>query len=237
MTKKYIFLMSAIVFILMGIWEGKNAFLSANIATPPSQKMYVNALDAAQNCSCESINADNEYLQAALQEDGTYHPDDAIALFLRDEDEAFTDRMQHFRGSSRGCELNAPEEASVFDEQKINSLEEFTRDRWEDFQKIDCALQAMEKSNLIFSEEKVNSLFSTFVDDDWRAQKIAQERRNIALAMDVAIMQLNEMASVYPLHEKLVCANEAIAEQRELLAKFAQHFSKLPASYINATSQ
>lgn len=232
-------------FLLLTIGVGKEAYVyfSANILQKNEKEnekenaqMFLNANDAAMNCNCNKININNPYLEKGVgkTENGVFDPDGAISLFLEDEDEAFSERFRLLSGSKQ-CDIIQKNTTALTD-QRIEPIDIFVANRWKEYQQIDCALQAMEHSNTLYCNNTVQTKYSAFLcDNQYRKEKIKNQRQQIGLSMDLAISQMNEMASMYSLHQKIVCTNEHIAEQREELVRFVTTFSKIPGTYINST--
>jgi hypothetical protein len=196
--------------------------------------------------SCQEINWENgeekeeniknPYLLDAMKENGGYDPEQALTEFLDEFDQRFQGRVEALSGVYSGCELTALDVESPMDDQKIDSLEEFSQDLWNEHRKVDCAFQAMLFSSEILCSSGTmlrDSLLEC--DKNFREKKLENVREDLVISLEIGLMQMNELANVWPLYKRLECLNEELADQREILVDFLDVFSKFPAAFINAS--
>jgi hypothetical protein len=194
-----------------------------------------------ENLECSSVNQDNPFLEAATTYDENdneiYNIEWAIDEFLMVQDENFAERIEEFTSTSQGfgCDLSEPEVESATADHGITPPDEFAAERIPELRQLDCAFEKILRSGKPLCGAKIQQLGDAYTcDEQYRKWKLESKRKMIRMAMQSAIIQMDEMAIAWPLHKRLECVNEKLADQRVNLLKFIKPYAKLPAAFINA---
>jgi hypothetical protein len=196
--------------------------------------------------SCEEINwramgsgekvPKNEYLMDAEIDGGRYDPTVPLEYFLELVDDEFEMRIEEFLGESDGCDLSRIDVESSSRDHNIENSQVFAERQWKEFRKFECAYFAMLDSDTLLCEPKIMARDQLMeCDRKFREFIIEDEIEIVRLALEVSLAQVNELASNWPLHKRLGCLNEEIADQRELLMEFLDVYEEYPSAFINAS--
>ncbi len=229
---------SAVMQPQSNIWGGKKS---------QSPEYEILADDFQEGPSCDVINWGkdgkgdedhapvNTYLLLAQKDEGRYDPDEAVKEFLSNMDTAFQDRMELFEEDSFGCDLVKIDTPSALQDQKIDDYLTFSRQQWEEFHKIGCALQEMITTGTLQCTRPFPVMRGSQDSCEKEFRHNAQEiLNNLSLSLEIALTQVSEATNVWPLHKRIECLNEKITDQRELFIEFLDIYSKYPAAFINA---
>jgi len=159
-----------------------------------------------------------------------------VEEFLKKRDEDFAKRFELFAGTELRCDIKkGSEQQSLFELKGIETPLEFTQKQMLLWLPYDCALQDLEDDPKAYCTSGGVAGTNAILNCDTRERaKIAQVRKNLLIAMKLALTQINEMALPYPLHKRLECLNTHLVEQRRVMVNFVDIFAKVAQSLPNS---
>lgn len=174
-----------------------------------------------------------EEAKIAFEEEGY---EKGVEEFLKKRDEDFAKRFDLFAGTELRCDIKkGAEQQSLFELKGIETPIEFTQKQMLLWLSYDCALQDLEKDPKAYCTSEGTAESNMILNCDTRERaKIAQVRKNLLLAMKLALTQINEMSLPYPLHKRLECLNTHLVEQRRVMIDFVEIFAKVAQSLPNS---
>ncbi len=206
------------------------------------------SFDTADSIRCDDINATtmlreadtskepNPYLEMAWNAETLTYDYPIIATeFLATQDELFAERLDELTGTDVRCELSQSDVPSAFADKRIEPLTGFLSERLFELRQADCALFHVKNSEYrLCSWYEGESLEAATACEDQIREKIETMRGNLRVAMQLSIMQLDEMTLAWSTHKRLECLNESLIDYREIMLKFLEMFANFPAAFINA---
>ncbi len=180
----------------------------------------------------------NPYLEMAQNPETQFYDNYRVVVdeFLTRQDELFAERFDELKGSSLQCDLSRSDVPSAFADKRIEPLPNFVSARLFELRQADCALFHIKNSLEVLCDQTTNISYERLFECDTDTkQRIEKMRQDLRIAMQLAIMQLDEMTLAWPIHKRLECLNESLIEFREIFVKIVEQFSKFPKAFINAS--
>lgn len=251
MNKKIV-LISAL-FLFAALYIGGNNLSASLFEKKEMEKVWHTQAqeEGGEMITCKTINWENgeenleniinPYLEDALDDGERYNPNKAVESFLKDQDEAFEEWMDEFTGgrSTGECDLTQSTVDSAINDANIDSVRTFREERRNQLKQISCALEeiATTPDILCFFDGPVTRDQLFVCDTQFREQEVVKIQNNLEDAMKIGIRQAEEMVQVWPLHKRIECLNEDIADQRHLLLNLLDALSKMPPTFANLGTQ
>lgn len=179
----------------------------------------------------------NPYLELAMPNGGTRVDHNAVITeFLKNQDAIFQARSDQLSGSGIKCDLSKSDVPSALKDHGIKPIDLFVAERLFELRQADCALFAILHSPYLLcplEEGDVITRAESAACDKQMRQLVAKARQDLRYTMKVALIEADEMTTVWPLHKRMECLNESLTEFSKILRKITELYSKYPNTFIN----